>query len=334
MGPCGNNGASIRPPAHGVSAWPARVRDDRVDGPMQVLDVSAQPPLDHRIGDLVGVQPQRCDGRPQPVGEVGGTLALQPQQLLDPVGQLVKRLPQFDDLCGASCRGPSIEISGPQAVSDVRHRDDRGADPITLPTRDEHAHQHEQEPHPGEDRPRPIDPAADLGQVGHGVDDRHAVTDRHRDKHVEPVGHSCRHRAVLDQGLGPQPLVLGEPRVLGARRCLRADQRLTRGQHDGGPCAAADQGGSQHGWQRGGVINAGHDHRDALRVAAGFRHRAVFGHRAHEQRQRDDERGHDTGDQSRRQPGDPRPQEHQATGPAGPALGSTSRTPTPRTLCR
>ena len=308
--------APPRPRRHraGLPGRPPRLRDDVADHPLDAGDGGEHPLRLVGIPQALGVQPQRGQRRPQPVRQVGGRLPLLPQQVLDPVGQPVERVGDPADLgrvrpaspgrtgrrraACPRCRPPTAAAApGPRPIS-----------PASSPApAEQHRTQHDQRerrpPDPGQLRVRDERPHHRGGPA--------AVLST-GDQHRPPTGH-------VDRGRPGSRRPRGDRRAAGcpARRWCRCGSTRSRWP----PCSA----GSSDELISASVVDV-HERRRRLRLHGGLDRLPAGGHVPHQEQQRHQERDHDERGDRERQQDDPPGQ--------CAAPGSTSLTPTPRTVCR
>ena len=157
--PFRDNGIRVARAAEGLLGRAPSLRDDRVHGPTQVVDVTAHSVAELRFPDRVRVELKCSDRGAQPVRKVGGDLPLGDKQAADSVSQLVESLAEIGDFAGAGYLRSHSELALAQPVGDRRKIGDGRADPA----RQCHRHPDRQgeqgpagasNPHPGGPHPR------------------------------------------------------------------------------------------------------------------------------------------------------------------------------------
>ena len=172
-------------------------------------DVGRDPLALGRIAQRLRLQPQRGQWRSHPVREVRDRLAFFGDQLIDPVGELVERWPDFSHLTRPVGRGPSGDVPGGEQVRGLGRLDKGPNDATSQQLGAEHADHHQ----PGAAADDQRQPAPDSGVQG---------SIRHVDLHeVRAVAAAAGDSATLPPRASASDVVPSERRRHPLRRPAR-----------------------------------------------------------------------------------------------------------------
>ena len=171
-----------------AAALPPGLLDDLADRALHRRDVVEEAAVAQRLG----VDAQRGQRRPQPVGQVGDALPFARQQVVDARRQPVQAVAGAPDLLRPGDRGPCRQVAAGQAVRRERQRGQRPDQRTGQLVRHDDAEQQQEGPDAEQQQPRPGDAVAQHRVRDEGADHRGpAGQPFHRDEHLDPARHGC-----------------------------------------------------------------------------------------------------------------------------------------------